>query len=231
LALAAPGASAALAGGGDLPAVLRGLSAVFWGLPLSLLAFARHFLVLWPTIYDLLLPIVATLLLLFGVSRLGRWQPQERIWQRAVLRAQVLALFLVGLAPFLFMWSRAPAYAYYARAVLLLVGVSFAFVVALTRVLMRLSAMLPDETARGDARLFHGLSSYVVMVLVGVGITIYVRLSPISLSDFLALPRQPFGFGRQALLLLLTLVPVAMSMAVAWKLKEVVMAVVTRGRH
>lgn len=210
----------------SLASVLRGLSAIFWGLPLALLAFARHFLILWPTIYDLCLPIIATVLLLFGVSRVGRLHPQERIWQRSLLVAQLLALLLVGLSPFLYLWSRAPGYEFYARAVLLLVAASFVFVLALTRVLQRLAAMLPDEPTRGDARLFHGLSCYVVAVLAGVAITIYVRLSPIPLSEFLALPRQPFGFGRQALLLLLTLVPVAMAMSIAWKLKEVVMGMV-----
>jgi hypothetical protein len=210
----------------DLASVMRGLSAVFWGLPLSLLAFARHFLVLWPTIYDLLFPTVSTLLLFFGLTRLGRWHPQERVWQKAVLLAQVLALIMVGLSPFLFLWSRAPAYPFYARAVLLLVCAAFGFVVALTRVLMRLSAILPDEVARADARLFHTLSTYVVLVLVSVAVTVYVRLAPIPLHEYLALPRQPFGFGRQALLLLLTLIPVAMAMAVSWKLKEVVMAMV-----
>ncbi len=209
--------------------VLRGLSAMFWGLPLSLLALARHFLILYPTIYDLLLPVVATVLLLFGVSRVGRLHRQERVWQRSVVAAQVLGVFLVGLSPFLFLWNRAPGYGFFARAVLLLIGVAFAFIIALTRLLMRLSAMLPDEIARGDARLFHALSTYVVLVLAGVGVTIYTRLSPISLPEFLALPRQPFGFARQALLLLLTLVPVAMAMSVTWKLKEVTMGVLVGG--
>jgi hypothetical protein len=209
-----------------LAAAVRGLSAIFWGLPLALLAFARHFLVLWPTLYDLIFPTMAALLLLFGVHMLGRLHPRERIWQRAVLCNELLGLALVGLAPFLFFWSRAPSEPYFARAVLFLVVAAFAFIVSLTRTLVRLSAMLPDDIARGDARLFHALSSYVVAVLVCVGIVLYLRLAPIPLSEFLSLPRQPFGFGRQALLLLLVLVPVAMAMAVAWKLKEVAMAVV-----
>lgn len=215
----------------QLVSVVKGLSAIFWGLPLSLLAFARHFLALWPTIYDLLLPALATALLTFGVSLLTRLHPQERIWQRSAFVTQVLAMLLVGLAPFLFLWSRAPSVPYYARAVLVLVGVAFTFMVSLTRTLVRLSAVLPDDIARGDARLFHALSSYVIAVLVGVGITIYLRLAPIPLSEFLALPRQPFGFGRQAILLLLTLVPVAMAMSVAWKLKEVAMAMVVGARR
>jgi hypothetical protein len=213
-----------------LSGVLRGLSAVFWGLPLALLAFARHFLGFWTTGYDLVLPPAAAGLLLFGLFRMSRFQRQERIWQRALLTAQMFALLVTGLAPFLYLWSRMPGIDLFSRAVLVLVGASLAFLVALTRALARLAAMLPDDTARADAALFHGLSTYVVAVLGAVGVTLYLRLHPIPLSDFLSIPRQPLGAGRQALLLLLVLVPVAMAMAVTWKLKEVVLAVVT-GRH
>jgi hypothetical protein len=152
----------------ELASVIRGLSALFWGLPLCLLAFARHFVVLWATLYDLMLPVASATLLLFGATMLGRLHKQERVWQRSVLHTQILALVLVGLAPFLFLWNRAPGVEFYARAVLLLAGVALIFVVALTRALARLAAMLPDETARLDARLFHGLSGCVVAVLAGV---------------------------------------------------------------
>ncbi|MBL9138191.1 MAG: hypothetical protein JNK85_20145 [Verrucomicrobiales bacterium] len=215
----------------EMASVVRGLAAIFWGLPIALLAFARHFLAFWPSVYDLVLPPAATGLLLLGLHRLSRLYPQERIWQQAVFQAQILALLLVGLSPFLFFWSRTPGADFFGRAVVVLLGAAFAFVVALMRVLVRLSAILPDETARSDARLFQGLATYVVVVLVGAAVTLFVRLSPIGLSEFLELPKQPSAFGRQALLLLLTLLPIAMAMAVAWKLKEVAMGVVIGRRR
>ncbi len=215
-----------VASAADLTAVMRGLSAIFWGLPLALLAFARHFLALWPTGYDLLFPPLAAGLLLLGAWRMGRFQPQERVWQEALLRVQLLAVMMLGLAPFLFLWTRLPNEEFYSRAVVVLLAVSFGFLMALMRALRRLSAMLPDPTAESDARMFEGLSNYVVVVLLGSAVLIYVRLSPIALAEFLALPRQPFGMGRQAILLLLLLLPVAMAMAVAWKLKEVVVSLV-----
>lgn len=219
-------------GGGvaELAGVFRGLSALFWGLPLALLAFARHFLAFWLSVYDLLLPVAAAACLWFGVSRMRQFQPGERVWQRSVLVTELLSVLMVGLAPFLYLWSRLPAVELYARAVLILVGVSFGFLVALTGMLARLSAMLPDETARADARLFHGLARYVVVVLAGAGLAVYLRLRPASIVEFLSLPYPPQGLLRQAILLLLVLVPVAMAMAVAWKLKEVVLAVVVGAR-
>lgn len=209
----------------DWAAVLRGLSAIFWGLPVALLAVARHFLVLWPTIYDLVLPPLAAGIVLYGVGRLHRLHPRERIWQRAILETETLALIATGLAPFLFLWNRVPEEAFFARAVGLMLAVSLGLLVSLTRTLSRLAALLPDEPTRADARLFHGITRYLVLVLFGVVAAVAVREWPSSLTRLLALPREPVGFARQALLLLLTLIPVAMAMAVTWKLKEVVLGI------
>lgn len=209
-----------------LAGVLRGLSALFWALPLALLAFARHFLAIIPTLYDLVLPSIASGLALYGLVRMGPYRQGERIWQSALMRSQTLALLVVGLSPFLFLWSRMPSVDFFARAVALLLAVALVFLVSLLGTLERLAAMMPDDTVCGDARLFRGLTAYVVSVLAGVSVTLYWRLAPGHLSEFLEIPRQPLGLGRQAILLLLILVPVAMTMAVTWKLKEVVLAAV-----
>lgn len=226
-----PGAPSVAELRADLAAVMRGLSAVFWGLPFALVAFARHFLALLPSVYDLVLPPLAAGLVAVGLSRMARFQRQERTWQTSLLSTQILALLILGLAPFLYLWSRMPRIEFFSRAVLLLVVLSLGFLVALTRMLSRLAAMLPDDTVQSDARLFHSLATYVIAILVSVGGTLYFRLSPIPLSEFLTLPQQPLGFGRQATLLLLVLIPIAMTMSVTWKLKEVVMALVLGARR
>lgn len=213
----------------ELVLVMRGLSAVFWGLPFALVAFARHFLALLPSVYDLVLPPLAAALVFVGLQRLTYFQRQERPWQSSLLATQIVALLTLGLAPFLYLWSRMPDIEFFARAVLLLLAVSLLFLVSVTRMLSRLAAMLPDDTVRSDARLFHSLATYVVLILGSVGVVLYYRMSPLPLTEFLSLPQQPLGFGRQATLLLLVLVPVAMTMSVTWKLKEVVMAIVASG--
>jgi len=190
------------------------------------LAFARHFLAILPTLYDLFFPIASTGLVLFGLSRMAPYQRGERIWQRSLLLSQSLALVAAGLSPFLFLWSRMPSVGYFSRAVILLMAVSLLFLVALLGTLERLAAMLPDDTVRSDARLFRGVASYVITVLAGVSVTLYWRMAPVNLSEFLEIPRQPLGLGRHAILLLLILVPVAMAMAVTWKLKELVLTAV-----
>lgn len=207
----------------DFAAVLRSLSAIFWGLPVTLLAFARHFLSFFPSAYDLVLPSAGTLLLFFGVLRLSRFHPQERPWQQPLVVTQVLALLLLGLSPFLFLWSRVPSEALFSRAVALALVVALVFLIALSNTLARLAALLPDAPTQADARLFHAITAYVSTTLAAVSGVLYWRLSPASLSEFLALPQQPIAHGLQAFMLVLTLIPVAISMAVSWKLKEVVL--------
>ncbi len=210
---------------GDVAGVMRSLSALFWGLPLTLLAFARHFLMVIPSAYDAILPPVGTVLLVFGLLRIGRFQRQERVWQEALFSSQVLGVLLLGLSPFLYMWSRVPSEPLFARAVgVLLVG-SLVFLVSVSLTLARLAAMLPDAAAHSDARLFHTLTGYLASTVGAITAGLYWRLEPPTLSDFLALPQQPVAHGLQAFVLVLVLVPVAMSMALTWKLKEVALGV------
>lgn len=209
----------------EFAAVLRGLSAIFWGLPVSLLAFARHFLSFFPSAYDMVLPSAGTLLLLYGLLRLSCFHPQERVWQQALGVAQIGATLLFGLSPFLFLWSRVPSEPLFSRAVVISLLLALVFLVALSHTLARLAALLPDAATHADAKLFHTITACVAATLAAVSLVLYFRLAPASLSDFLALPQQPIAHGLQAFLLVLVLVPVAISMAVSWKLKEVVLAV------
>lgn len=213
----------------EVAVVMRSLSALFWGVPLTLLAFARHFLAVIPSAYDAMLPLLGTGLLVFGLSRIGRFHRQERVWQQSVFTSQMLGLILFGLSPFLYLWSRIPVEPLFARGVAVLLVAAVAFLVAFTNTLYRLAAMLPDAPTHADARLFHTLTGYVASTVGATTTGLYWRLAPPTLSDFLALPQQPVAHGLQAFLLILMLVPVAMAMAVTWKLKEVTLSLLAGG--
>src|SRR2546428_6308977 len=99
--------------------LVRGLSALFWGLPLALVVCVRTAMgdsprplgFLPPTIgaaVGILPPVVVMSLLFYGVLQLGHFQKQERIWRLAVERAQILGIVNIGLAPFIFWWNQLP---------------------------------------------------------------------------------------------------------------------------
>ncbi len=85
----------------SLGRLVRGLSALFWGLPLALLVCvnAAKTDVLKP--FGIVPPLATTGLLAFGLWLLGDFQKQERVWRAALDRARVLSLINFGLSPFL----------------------------------------------------------------------------------------------------------------------------------
>ena len=208
----------------SLGRLVRGLSALFWGLPLSLLVCVRTAMSEWLRPLGMLPPVLATGLLLYGLLQLGCFQKQERIWRNALDRAVLLAIVNIGLAPFIYWWNRLPGVSYYGLGVAVLVLSSLLFLFNLNYVLQRLAAMLPDETLRVETTLFGNLNLYLlcaVLFLVSLYFALHeIRALPIILIQLL----QLLELGRQWLLVFLVLLPVAMTMTLIWKIKEVILA-------
>jgi hypothetical protein len=208
----------------SLGRLVRGLSALFWGLPLSLLVCVRTAMSEWLRPLGILPPVLTTGLLLYGLLQLACFQKQERIWRNALDRAVLLAIVNIGLAPFIYWWNRLPGVSYYGLGVGVLILSSLLFLFNLNYVLQRLAAMLPDETLRVETTLFGNLNLYLlctVLFLVGVYFALHeIRALPVVLIQLL----QIMELGRQWLLIFLVLLPVAMTMTLIWKIKEVILA-------
>jgi hypothetical protein len=197
---------------------------LFWGLPIALIVCVQTAKSDWIRPLGYLPPILSTGLLLYGLSLLGHFQKQERVWRAALDRAKIFGLINVGLAPFLVWWNRLPAQPFYGFMVELLCMCGVLFLFALNPVLWRLAAMLPDETLRAETKTFTRLNRYVLsatLVLL-VGYFVLAQIDPLPKS---ILPIAML-FDRVGLLavLLLILLPVAMTMALIWKTKEVILS-------
>jgi hypothetical protein len=98
------------------------------------------------------------------------------------------------------------------------------FLFTLNPVLQRLTAMLPDETLRVETRLFtainRGLLLANVTFLAGYFLLVRATRVPQVLIEFLVIWER---FG-QWIMLFLVLLPIAMTMALIWKTKEVILA-------
>jgi hypothetical protein len=149
----------------SLGRLVRGLSALFWGLPLALLVCVQSAKMDWLQSFNIFPALAATGLLLFGLFQIGGFQKQERPWRAALDRAKLLALINCGLSPFLFWWNRVPdnAFFYFTLAILALSGLLFLF--SLNLVLLRLGDMLPDESLRHEMRQFTALNRYLLAVV------------------------------------------------------------------
>ena len=207
----------------SLGRLVRGLSALFWGLPVTLIVCFGIASAGWLRIYNIAPPIATTGLLLFGLWQLDSFQKQERPWRSALDRAKIFGLINVGLSPFVFWWNQRPELIFFNISVCALALSAWFFLFNLNTVLVRLGAMLPDETLRHETRQFTSLNRMLLLAL------LLVALLQVVVARIPQWPRQ-FSLllawwdrGVLLLLIMLGLLPLAMTMALLWKTKEVIL--------
>ncbi len=212
----------------SLGRLVRGLSALFWGLPLS-------FLVCFYTAkadmfksFGVAPPLICTGLLIYGLWQIGDFQKQERVWQNALDRARIFALINCFLSPFLYWWNRMPTKPLFITMVILMGLSALFFLGSLNMVLQRLGAMLPDEALRLETRQFTTIN---IRLLFGVftfaGFCVIAdRLLTFQfqrLPFWLLVTAATLDHAGPWLLVLSVLLPLAMTMALLWKTKEVIL--------
>jgi hypothetical protein len=207
----------------SLARLVRGLSALFWGLPAALIVCVGTAAAGWFRPYGIIPPLAVMALLLFGIWQLGAFQKQERPWHNALDRARLFALINLGLSPFLHWWHRLPEKPFFVVMTGALAVSAWLFLLSLNRVMLRLGAMLPDETLRLEMRHYTALNRNLLLALVLL-VALYVALA--------RMPERPFHLEivfawlqRSAMwvLVFLILLPLAMTMALIWKTKEVIL--------
>src|SRR5512140_3620343 len=85
----------------SLGKLARGLSALCWGLPISLLVCVETARADWLKPLGFLPALAINGLILYGLWQMGDFQRQERPWRAALDRARLLALIVLGLCPFI----------------------------------------------------------------------------------------------------------------------------------
>jgi hypothetical protein len=208
----------------SLGRLVRGLSALFWGLPAALVICAGTALAGWLRAFSVAPVLTANGLLLFGLWQLGSFQKQERPWRQALDRTRLIGLVNFGLCPFLYWWNKIPEQPFFALVVALLALSGLLFLFNLNLVIARLGEMLPDETLRQETRQFTVLNRSLLVVLLVLS-SVYIFLSqmpelPVPLMVILA--RLQHVNHWYLLPLLLVLLPLSLTMALLWKTKEVI---------
>jgi hypothetical protein len=205
--------------------LVRGLSTLFWGIPLTLAADMETARTDWLDSLGALsfVPaLVLTGLLCYGLRQLRDFQRQERVWRHALHRAQIFAIVNTGLTPFLFWWHRFPFVPFYFVCVIFLAVSGYLFLMQINQVLRRLGAMLPDEMLQMETRTFAVMNTWMLSAALGC-LSVYLVF-----THFRGAP-QPIG--RRVLdlptigawfFLFLTLMPVAVTLALLWKIKDAI---------
>jgi hypothetical protein len=215
----------------SLGKLARGLSALFWGLPAALLISAETARADWLRPLGILPLIAVNALLLYGLWQMSDFQKQERPWRLALDRALLLALVNLGLCPFIYWHNRLPAENFFDYAVMVLELSAVLFLFNLNLVIKRLAAMLPDETLRQETGQFTALNRWLLVLLV-----IFAG----AFLWFTEMPHPALPVGRvmmlaakfsNVLMIFFILLPLAMTMALLWKTKEVILDAVFGARH
>jgi hypothetical protein len=213
----------------SLGRLVRGLSALFWGLPIALIVCVWTANPRWWRSFGVVPPLVSTGLLVYGLWQLGGFQRQERVWRAALDRARILSLINFGLSPFLYWRGQLPDNRFFTTALIVLAVSAVFFLGSLNFVLQRLGAMLPDEALRLEIKQFTALNLKLLVATLIYGAFYYliqiVQWMPIWLEKLLVdIERSGFGFLTVVLpLALFVLLPLAMTMALLWKTKEVIL--------
>ncbi len=208
---------------GSLGRLARGLSALFWGLPTLLIVCVRTARAEWLAPWTLVPILALDGLLLAGLWQMSSFQKQERPWHAALDRAKLLGLINLGLGPFLYWWNRVPGQPFFALGVVLLALTGVLFLFNLNLVLARLGAMLPDETLRQETKQFTAVNRGLLLglLLLTMMYLVLTRLTnlPVQLHVLLRLLEHVSHWA----LIFLVLLPLAMTMALLWKTKEVIL--------
>jgi len=222
----------------SLGRLVRGLSALFWGLPIALVVCVQTANTGWLDSlghYGFIVPVAVTALLFYGLHLMSDFQKQERIWVLALDRAKIVGLVNIGLAPFLHWHERLPDVPFFSSAVSVMALSALLFLFNLNLVLHRLTAMLPDETLREETKVFTSLNG-ILLVLIPAFLAFYFGFSqvkPVPQSVVFAL--RLLGPLSQwlwlFLILILVLLPMAITMSLIWKIKEAILASVFGPEH
>jgi hypothetical protein len=214
----------------SLGRLVRGLSMLFWGLPLTMVICILTAIMDVLRSFNIVPSLIATVWLVIALWQLGHFQKQERIWIRALDRAKWLALVNAGLSPFLFWWNQRPNEPWFMVVVSVMAFTGLLFLYNLNMVLYRLTAMLPDEALREETRQFSILNRFLLTGILLLGMAL-VLLMELVLPRYSLAVIEPLrivvvlasGGMWIWLLVFLSLLPLAMTMALLWKIKEVIL--------
>ncbi len=205
--------------------LVRGLSVLFWALPAAVVVDVETARTDWLRFLGnaaILPPMLAGAALYYALHQMRDFQKQERVWHHVLNQAEALAVVNAGLGPFLYWWRRFPEDHLYASCWVAVLALCFLLLlIQINQALRRLCAMLPDEALRHESSLFTTLNitlfsfSFAVLAIC-LGLA-RVHHLPSGLIN-IATGDNPRGLW---LVLFLNLLPLALTLAILWRIKEV----------
>jgi hypothetical protein len=198
--------------------IARGFTGIFWGMLLGLLLFSKALRLQWNHI-PIPSYILGVLLVFAGMLSLHTVSSLPGSWRRHVRMALVVLLLHAYFAPFVYWWQQIPDVSYFMLNVMILLFCSMWLLLLLNQLVLELSRALENNSLRMEAELC-GWSVVFLLLLPYVFFVVYPTVAALrhDSSVFFELAQLIQRLPRW--LLILSLLPFTLTMAVCWKTKE-----------
>jgi hypothetical protein len=211
----------------NLGSLTRGLSCLFWGLPLCLITSVQVAMTDWYrplNHFAFAPPTFSALLIWHGFRELSQFRHssgRDVSWRQSIERSEIFGLVGIGLSPFLYWWSRFPNVEFFLVGMALMGLNGMATLYQVNHNLRSIAERIPDESLREEVRFFSTLNTY----LLWLGLAFIAAYSALIVGK--ALPNSMVGLlltinmVREWLLLFFLLWPLSITMSMIWKAKRV----------
>lgn len=209
----------------SLSRLIRGLSMLFWGLPITLIicvkTSVKDRLELQPI--DFFTPIISSSVLLVATFLIGEFKKMEKSWSGLIDRAKFFGIINLSLSPFIYWRLKVPEITAFSVAVWLFFVSNIIFLLILNSIIQRLTSMLSDKTLRLDAKTYGDLNQYMLTLLLVILFLGYagnfLKDSPLFLNQVLVIISRFY----QWIMTFIIVVPLAITMALIWKTRETIL--------
>jgi len=202
--------------------LLRGLSTLFWSLPLSLLVSIQTLVTDNLRGMGVVPPVLCTGALLFGTQCLNYFNPEGEFWRLRANQLRLVAVILVGLSPFVYFWNRYPGEDYFRSSIFMIGLAAFAFLLFLNRLLRELAPIIPRPELNAETQLFTNINTNLIYFSIAISL-VFAVLPYLSFLPGIFLVRiEMLESIKRTLLLFLFLFPLSLTMTLLWKYKECV---------
>jgi len=204
----------------DLVHIHRGFSRLVWSIPIGILLFTEALRIDWVSTLRLPSYVLAAVLCCGGLLPLARVTPPGPDWTRHTRNGAFCGVLLFYFAPFVYWWTYYPQSDHLTLNVFALLFTAAGLMLTINRIAEALAIALGDRVFLGEARLCVWLVLFFIVAPLGAYFLYALVASwryEEPLHAFIAYTRT---LPSAHWLWTLHLLPVTLTIAVAWKAKE-----------
>jgi hypothetical protein len=219
----------------DLVRLSQGFSCIFWGLPIALFLCVQLKILrtvvadpftrssLEQLYFSLFVAVLA--LVCFGAYKLSKVPTMGDRWKRRVRVSLSLAAINLYFSPFLYWWLTMPDNAFYTLNMFAFIGSLILLLFSLNFLSMEFGRFLGDSSLVIESRLFLGIN-VLVLALPSAGVFVWAAIRSWHIEstqsmglEFINLLELPYPW--QLLLFIVLFLPVSLTLANLWRVKEI----------